>query len=104
MANDGREPSLSESEELMQQLLIDVRLSGGGTYWGDSGAKKLWTVEPEQLHAAYVNQSDIELSNIPVRDRTEIINALRGTGQVPSEANIIANYLNRLSSTGMEVR
>lgn len=97
----GTPPTLAEKELLAEQLLLDVKLRNTG--WSDDSAK-LWEVMPEQLQDAYLDKGDVSVSQIPPSERLEIVNALRATGRVASEANIIAEYVNRISSLGVNVR
>lgn len=104
-ARHDREPNIQETEDLANQLLLDVKLTGGGIVFGDSNfTKKLWEVAPENLENAYVNQGSMKIENIPPADRREIINVLRASGQQASEANIIAAYQNRISGLGVKIK
>jgi hypothetical protein len=103
-AKEGREPNVMETEDLANQLLLKVKLTGGGTLFGDSSAKELWSVRPEELSSAYLDKSSISLDKIPPSDRREIINVLRARGQQASEANIIAAYVNRISGLGVKIK
>lgn len=102
MATQGREPSLAEAEELAGQLLLDVRLSDA-SFFGDSQAK-LWEVQPEQAEQVYINETDVTLESIPVGERASIARELRNNGVAVSEPNIIAAYLNKLSTLGTRIR
>lgn len=101
VATQGREPSLSESEELAGQLLLDVRLSDTG--WRDDRLP-LWEVTPEQAEQVYIDESDITLESIPVGERASIARELRNNGVAVSEPNIIAAYLDKLSTLGTRIR
>lgn len=102
LATQGREPSLAEAEELAGQLLLDVRLSDNG-WFGDSQAK-LWEVQPEQAEQVYVDESEVTLDTIPVSERASIARELRNNGVAVSEPNIVAAYLNKLSTLGTRIR
>lgn len=99
----GREPNIQETEELAQQLLITVTLTGGGRLFGDK-EQALWETKPEDLANTYLNKGDLSYDKIPPNDRREIINALRASGQQASEANIIAAYVNRISGLGVKIK
>jgi soluble lytic murein transglycosylase len=102
-AAHNREPSITEVQDLAQQLLLEVKITGGGTFFGDSSSA-LWEVPPETLTKSYIDRGDIGIDDVPPGDRREIVNALRANGRVPSEANIIADYLNRISGLGVKIR
>lgn len=98
-----REPNIQETEDLANQLLLKVKLSGGGLMFGDS-EQALWETKPEDLANTYLNKATLKLDKIPPSDRREIINALRASGQQASEANIIAAYVNRISGLGVKIK
>lgn len=102
VASQGREPTLAEAEELAGQLLLDVRLSGSG-FFGDD-RMPLWEVAPEQAEQVYLDQGDVTLDTIPVGERASIARELRNNGVAVSEANIVAAYLNKLSTLGTRIR
>lgn len=103
-AKHDREPNIAETEDLANQLLLKVKLTGGGVLFGDSGARELWSVRPEDLSSAYLDKAALKLDDIPPTDRREIINVLRARGQQASEANIIAQYVNRISGLGVKIK
>lgn len=99
-----REPNIAETEDLANQLLLDVKLSGGGVFgWTDS-TQKLWETRPEDLANVFVNSGTMKIDDVPPTDRREIINTLRASGQQASEANIIAAYQNRISGLGVKIK
>lgn len=98
-----REPNIAETEDLANQLLLDVKLTGGGFLFGDS-TQKLWEVTPENLANVYISQGTMKIDDVPPTDRREIINTLRASGQQASEANIIAAYQNRISGLGVKIK
>jgi len=98
-----REPNIQETEDLANQLLLKVKLTGGGMLFGDS-TLPLWQVKPENLADTYLNQGTMTLEDVPPTDRREIINVLRASGQQASEANIIAAYQNRISGLGVKIK
>lgn len=99
-----REPNIAETEDLANQLLLDVKLSGGGVFgWTDS-TQKLWETTPEDLANVFVNSGTMKIDDVPPTDRREIINTLRASGQQASEANIIAAYQNRISGLGVKIK
>lgn len=98
-----REPNIAETEDLANQLLLDVKLTGGGFLFGDS-SQKLWEVTPENLANVYISQGTMKIEDVPPTDRREIINVLRASGQQASEANIIAAYQNRISGLGVKIK
>lgn len=102
-AKNGREPNVMETEDLANQLLLKVKLTGGGTLFGDS-TQTLWETRPEDLSSTYLDKASISLDKIPPSDRREIINVLRARGQQASEANIIAQYVNRISGLGVKIK
>lgn len=104
IAKTGKEPTVMEVQDLAEQLTLEVRLSGGGTFFGDSSARPLWQVMPEDLQRAYIDKGDFKIDQVPPRDRREIVQALRASGRAASEANIIADYVNRISSLGVKVK
>lgn len=101
--NDGREPSVSEVEDLSNQLLMKVKIQGAGTVFGDKSAV-LWEVPPENLSKTFVDKGAIKLEQIPPSDRRQIINAIRAAGAAPTPEAIIANYLNRISKLDIQVK
>lgn len=102
-AKHNREPNVMETEDLANQLLLKVKLSGGGMLFGDS-TQTLWETRPEDLDSTYLDKGSLQLDKIPPSDRREIINVLRAQGQQASEANIIAAYVNRISGLGVKIK
>lgn len=102
-AKMGREPNVMETEDLANQLLLKVKLTGGGTLFGDK-EQTLWETRPEDLSSTYLDKGAITLDKIPPGDRREIINVLRANGDQASEANIIAAYVNRISGLGVKIK
>jgi hypothetical protein len=102
-AKHNREPNVMETEDLANQLLLKVKLSGGGMLFGDK-TQSLWETRPEDLSSTYLDKGALKLDKIPPSDRREIINVLRAKGQQASEANIIAAYVNRISGLGVKIK
>lgn len=102
-ARYDREPNIQETEDLANQLLLKVKLTGGGMLFGDSESA-LWEVKPENIADTYLNTGTMKLEDVPPTDRREIINVLRASGQQASEANIIAAYQNRISGLGVKIK
>lgn len=100
---NDREPNIQETEDLANQLLLKVKLTGGGMLFGDK-EQALWETKPEDLASTYLNKGELKMDKIPPSDRREIINALRASGQQASEANIIAAYVNRISGLGVKIK
>lgn len=98
-----REPNIQETEDLANQLLLKVKLTGGGMLFGDK-EQALWETKPEDLADTYLNKGTLKIDKIPPSDRREIINVLRASGQQASEANIIAAYVNRISGLGVKIK
>lgn len=98
-----RDPNIQETEDLANQLLLKVKLTGGGRIFGDSESA-LWEVKPENIADTYLNAGTMKLEDVPPTDRREIINVLRASGQQASEANIIAAYQNRISGLGVKIK
>lgn len=96
----GRQPTVAESQQIAEQLLLDVRLSVTGI----DDSMKFWEVAPEQLEKAYLDKGDITIDSIPPRERLQIVQALRANGQAASEENIVATYLERISGLGVSVQ
>ena len=100
----NREPNIDETEGLANQLLLDVKLSGGGVFgWSDS-TQKLWETAPEDLANVFINSGDMKSSDIPPTERRKIINFLRTKAVQASEENIIAEYQNRISGLGVKIK
>lgn len=100
---EGREPDVNEVESLAQQLLLNVKLSGGGIFGGTSN-EALWEIKPEELANAYLDKGDLEIDKIPPAERRQIVMEMRANGETPDEAGIIANYINRISGQGVKVK
>lgn len=98
-----REPNIQETEDLANQLLLKVKLTGGGMLFGDK-EQALWETKPEDLDSTYLNGATLKLDKIPPSDRRKIINVLRAEGQQASEANIVARYVNDISKLGVKVK
>lgn len=98
----GKWPTAHEAQEISQQLLLDVRLAGTGTFSDDS--RQLWEVAPEELSQAYLDRGDIALADIPPAERLRIVQTLRANGQSASEENIVAQYIEKISGLGVSVR
>lgn len=99
-----REPNIDETEGLANQLLLDVKLSGGGVFgWSDS-TQKLWETAPEDLANVFINSGNMKSSDIPPTERRKIINFLRTKAVQASEENIIAEYQNRISGLGVKIK
>lgn len=103
-AKNGREPNVMETEDLANQLLLKVKLTGGGVMFGDSSAQALWETRPEDLSSAYLDKASVTLDKIPPADRRVIVDLLRKEGVQASEANIIARYVNRISGLGVKIK
>lgn len=103
-AKNGRDPNVMETEDLANQLLLKVKLTGGGVMFGDSAAQTLWETRPEDLSSAYLDKASISLDKIPPADRRVIVDLLRKEGVQASEANIIARYVNRISGLGVKIK
>lgn len=103
-AKHGRDPNVMETEDLANQLLLKVKLTGGGVMFGDSAAQTLWETRPEDLSSAYLDKASISLDKIPPADRRVIVDLLRKEGVQASEANIIARYVNRISGLGVKIK
>lgn len=101
-AATGKEPTTREAQSIAEQLLLDVRLSGTGTFSDD--ARQLWQVAPEELSKAYLDRGDLALGDIPPGERLRIVQVLRANGQSASEANIVAAYIEKISGLGVTVR
>src|SRR5690606_1581118 len=99
---EKRQPDIKETEDLANQLLLKVKLTDGG--WFGDKTQTLWETKPEDLANTYLNKNQIKLDEIPPTDRREIINVLRANGQQASEANIITQYINRISGLGVKVK
>lgn len=102
-AKNGRAPNIQETEDLANQLLLKVKLTGGGMLFGDK-EQALWQTKPEDLANTYLNGATLKLDKIPPSDRRRIINVLRAEGQQASEANIVARYVNDISKLGVKVK
>jgi soluble lytic murein transglycosylase len=100
----GKEPGIRDIEQMSDQLLLEVKITGGGRLFGDSTARPLWQVQPEQLGATYADKGDIDISDIPAMDRREIVEVLRASGRPATEANIKNEYLNMINTLGIEVK
>lgn len=104
-AKEKREPDVQETESLAQQLLLKVKLTGGGAFGGDTYlAAPLWQAKPEQLGNAFVDKGELKLDQIPPSERRQIILEMRNNGQSVDEAAIISNYINRISGQGVKVK
>lgn len=98
----GRQPTATESADLANGLLIDVRLRETGLFSNDT--RKLWQVAPEQMANAYIDKGDIEVSDIPAEARARIVGVLRRRGEPASEENVKALYIQSLSDLGVTAR
>lgn len=98
----GKQPTVSESEQIAQQLLLDVRLDQTGVFTNSS--RKLWEVMPEELSKAYLDKGDMAISDIPAAERFKIVTALRANGQPASEEAVVAAYIEKISGLGVSVR
>ena len=99
-----REPNIAETERLANPLLLDVKLTGGGVFgWSDT-TQKLWETAPEDLANVFVNSGNMKIDDVPPTERRKIINFLRTKAVQASEANIIAEYQNRISGLGVKIK
>jgi len=103
VSNGGKEPSVSDVEDLSNQLLMKVKIQGAGVVFGDKSAV-LWEVPPEDVGKTFVDKGAVKLDQIPPSDRRQIINAIRAAGEAPTPEAIIANYLNRISKLNIQVK
>lgn len=104
---NDREPNIQETEDLANQLLLKVKLTGAGHLFGLIPGDKeqaLWETRPEDLNSTYLNGATLKVDKIPPSDRRRIINVLRSEGQQASEANIVARYVNDISTLGVKVK
>lgn len=99
---NGREPTVEEAQGLSEMLLLDVKLKGGGTVWGDSSAK-LWEVSPEKADSVYM-ENDMDIDSVPASERAAIVAALRAQGVPATEETIVAAYQNKLRANQLEIQ
>lgn len=95
-----REPTLDEARGLAEMLLLDVKLKGVGTLWGDSGIK-LWEAQPEDT--VYLS-GDMSIDAVPAMERMTIVKELRDNKVQPSEEMIIAAYQEKLRANQLEIK
>lgn len=95
----GKQPTTKEATSIANELLLEVRLRDAGVF-GDSSARALWEVAPEDLEKAYIDTGDVDVADIPAMDRLRIVQTLRANGQPASAANIIAAYVQGISGLG----
>lgn len=97
-ANDGKQPSMAESQQLADQLLIKVKLDDE---WGD---RSIWQLTPEQRGQAYVEKDDIELDEMSLADREAAVADLKDRGITPTERTIKGAYVDLLTARGLRVK
>ena len=102
-ARNGKEPDVTEVESLAQQLLLEVKLPGGGVF-GSTTTKELWEINPEKLSDVYVDKGNLTIENIPSDERRQIIMEMRNNGEAATVEGIINNYINRISGQGVKVK
>lgn len=99
-----KDPTASEVQDMAEQMLLEVKLSGQGAFGSDSSGRPLWSVPPEDLENAFLDSGDLTIEQIPPRDRQLIINQLRKERREVSADNIVSDYINRISGQGLGVR
>lgn len=88
----GKELTADEKQAIVDRVAMDkVYVDEFGT----DPQKPLALLTPDELANAYVvvNGKNVKLSSVPVRDRQQIVAALRATGQAPTEQAIVEMYL-----------
>jgi len=102
IAKNKREPNGDEQQSLLDSLLLEVTVKGGGKWYGDND-KPLWQVPPQESDKLSLNDSRLTINDVPLSDRRAIIRTLRAKGEEASEWAIVAEYANALERLGIRL-
>ena len=91
-AKGGKELTADEKQAVVDRVVMDKVYVDE---WGTDPQKPLALLAPEEMNKAYVrvNGKNVPLSSVPVNDRRQIVEALRATGQAPTEQAVVEMYL-----------
>lgn len=99
---EGRQPTVEEVQEMSETMLLDAKLSR--KYYLDKSGQQVWQLMPESMQNAYIDKGDITIDKVPPASRAQIVQAMRRDGRTPSEANIVAAYIESISGLGLEIK
>lgn len=91
-AKGGKDLTADEKQKIIDRVSMDKVYVDE---WGTDPQKPVVLLTPEELENAYVKVGgkDVKVSVVPARDRQQIMQALRATGQVVTEQAIVEMYL-----------
>lgn len=105
-SKNSRQPNVEETESLANELLLKVKLDR--SFWPGQKTQQLWETTPEDLAANKANvnggPNQMQVGDIPPQERRNIINVMRANGEVVSEPNIVARYIQKISKQGVPVK
>lgn len=88
----GKDLTADEKQSIVDRVVLDKVYVDE---WGRDPQKPISLLTPEELQNAYVSVGgkNYKLSSVPATDRRQIIQALKATGQTPTEQAIVEMYL-----------
>jgi hypothetical protein len=91
-AKGGKDLTADEKQGIVDRVVLDKVYVDE---WGTDPQKPLALVTPEEMSKAYVrvNGKNVPVSSVPQTDRRQIVQALRATGQQPTEQAIVEMFL-----------
>lgn len=91
-AKGGKDLTADEKQSIVDRVAMDKVYVDE---WGTDPQKPLVLLTPDEVSNAYVrvNGKAVKVSSVPAADRRQIIQALRATGQNPTEQAVVEMYL-----------
>lgn len=93
-AKGNKELTADEKQAVVDRVVMDKVYTDGG-WFGLERQTPVSLLSPDDQKTAYVKVGgkNVPVSSVPVTDRRQIIDALKRTGQVPTEQAIVEMYL-----------
>lgn len=98
-AKGGKDLTADEKQGIVDRVVMDKVYVDS---WGPDSQKPLALLTPEEQQNAYVRVGgkNVKVSSVPALDRRQIIQALKATGQTPTEQAIVEMYLSAQKQKG----
>lgn len=98
-AKGGKDLSADEKQAVVDRVVMDKVYVDE---WGRDPQKPTALLTPAEMQNAYVNVNgkNVKVSSVPALDRRQIMQALKATGQVPTEQAIVEMYLTAQKQKG----
>lgn len=98
-AKGGKDLTADEKQGIVDRVVMDKVYVDS---WGPDSEKLLALLTKEEQQNAYVRVGgkNVKVSSVPALDRRQIIQALKATGQTPTEQAIVEMYLSAQKQKG----